>query len=60
MKIAKYMETFKGYRYYRDDKGNIYTVINNQPYFCSNLKRGKLTEDKAEPYYPVTDIILAE
>ena len=26
--------------------------------FCSVLKQGHLTEDKAEPYYEVTDTIL--
>ena len=58
MEKAYYFETYGGYNYFRDMHGNIYTQINNEIYFCSNLKRGSLTEDKAEPYYPVNDIEL--
>lgn len=58
MKQAKYFETFDGRDYFRDEHGNIYTKIGKEIAFCSNLKRGFLTEDKAEPYYPVNDIEL--
>lgn len=58
MKKAYYFETYCGYEYFRDEHGNIYTKLGGQVAFCSNLKRGSLTEDKAEPYYPVDDIEL--
>ena len=58
MKQAKYIETFAGNDYYRDEHGNIYCKLGDGIYYCSNLKRGQLTEDKAEPYYPVSDIEL--
>ena len=58
MKQAKYFETYCGNDYFRDDHGNIYMKQGDDVYFCSNLKRGDLTEDKAEPYFPVYDIEL--
>ena len=58
MEKAYYFETYGGYDYFRDAHGNIYTKIKDEIYFCSNLKRGNLTENKAEPYYPVDDIEL--
>ena len=58
MKRAKYFETFGGNDYFRDEYGNIYTRIGNEIAFCSNLKHGNLTEDKAEPSFPVNDIEL--
>ena len=60
MKVAKYFETFSGYRYYKDAYGNIYWKHENEIAYCSNLIVGQLTEDKAEPYYPVDDIILVD
>lgn len=57
-KKAYYFETYCGKDYFRDTYGNIYTICDGIPAFCSNLKRGSLTEDKAEPYYPVNDIVL--
>lgn len=59
MEKAIFFETFGGLDYFRDKFGNIYTKIKDIIYYCSNLKRGRLTEDKAEPYYPVNDIILS-
>ena len=58
MKKAYYIETYCGYDYFRDEHGNIYAKIGDEIMYCSNLKRGSLTEDKAEPYYPVDDIEL--
>lgn len=58
MKKAYYFETFCGKDYFRDAFGNVYTVCDGQPAFCSNLKQGQLTEDKAEPSYPVSDVVL--
>lgn len=58
MKKAYYIETYYGNDYFRDEHGNIYAKIGNEIMYCSNLKRGSLTEDKAEPYYPVDDIEL--
>lgn len=58
MKQARYFETFCGNDYFRDDRGNVYTRTGNEVAFCSNLKHGSLTEDKAEPSYPVNDIEL--
>ena len=60
MKVAKYFETFSGNKYYRDDFGNVYTKLKDEVAYCSNLKVGQLTEDKAEPSYPVDDIILED
>ena len=57
-KKAYYFETFWGYDYFRDEHGNIYTKLGGQVAFCSNLKRGSLTEDKAEPSYSVDDVEL--
>lgn len=53
MTQAKYIETFAGYDYFRDEHGNVYAKIGEEIMFCSNHKRGQLTEDKAEPSYPV-------
>lgn len=58
MKQARYFETFCGNDYFRDDHGNVYTRTGNEIAFCSNLKHGSLTEDKAEPSFPVNDIEL--
>lgn len=58
MTRAKYIETFAGYDYFRDKYGNIYTICDGKPAFCSNLKRGNLTDDKAEPSYPADDVEL--
>ena len=58
LKKAKYFETFCGNDFFRDELGNIYTNLGNEIAFCSNLKTGRLTEDKAEPSYPVNDIEL--
>lgn len=58
MKQAKYFETFGGNDYFRDKHGNIYTKAGKEIAFCSNLKQGQLTEEKAEPSYPVNDIEL--
>ena len=58
MKKAKYFETFCGNDYFRDDHGNIYVKQGREIAFCSNLKQGSLTEDKAEPYCPVYNIEL--
>ena len=55
---ATYFETFCGNDYFRDMYGNIYTKVGNDVAFCSNLKQGHLTEDKAEPSYPVLDVQL--
>lgn len=60
MKVAKYFQTHGGQKYYRDEHGNIYTKTGNEIAFCSNLKKGQLTEDKAEPSYPVDDIVLED
>lgn len=57
-KKAKYFETFCGQDYFRDEYGNIYTQIGDEIAFCSNHKSGHLTEDKAEPSFPVYDIEL--
>ena len=56
MTRAKYIETFAGYDYFRDEYGNVYAKIGDEIMFCSNHKRGQLTEDKAEPSYPVHDV----
>lgn len=56
MTQARYIETYNGYDYFRDQHGNIYAKIANEILYCSNLKRGQLTEDKAEPSYPVYDV----
>lgn len=55
---AKYFETFGGNDYFRDEHGNIYTKTGNEVAYCSNLKHGSLTEDKAEPSYPVNNVEL--
>jgi hypothetical protein len=60
MKQAKYFETFCGNDYYRDKDGNIYTKVGSEIAFCSNLKQGQLTENKAEPSFPVYDIELVK
>ncbi len=59
-KEAKYFETFDGYDYFKDKYGNVYMQYDKggEIYFCSNLKAGSLTEEKAEPYYTVNDIEL--
>ena len=49
-------ETLGQYTGFRDEYGNIYAKIGDEIMFCSNHKRGQLTEDKAEPSYPVRDI----
>lgn len=58
MTVAQYFETFNGNDYFRDQHGNIYTQVSGRIAFCSVLKQGNLTPDKAEPYYEVTDTIL--
>lgn len=58
MTEAYYFETFCGKDYFRDAYGNVYTVCDGRTAFCSNLKQGHLTEDKAEPSYPVSDVVL--
>ena len=55
---AKYFETYGGNDYFRDEHGNIYTKTGNEVAYCSNLKHGSLTEDKAEPSYPVNNVEL--
>lgn len=55
---ATYFGTFCGNDYFRDMYGNIYTKVGNDVAFCSNHKQGQITEDKAEPSYPVTDVEL--
>ena len=55
---AIYFETYGGKDYFRDEYGNIYTICDGKPAFCSNLKHGSLTDDKAEPYFPVDDVEL--
>lgn len=60
MKTAKYIESYKGQDYYRDEYGNVYTEIGEEVVFCSNHKHGQMTEDKAEPYYPVQNIKLVK
>ena len=59
-KTAKYFETFNGSDYFRDKFSNVYMrmPISGEIAFCSNLKRGNLTEDKAEPSYSVNDVEL--
>lgn len=57
---AYYIETYNGYDYFRDKFGNIYCKIEQDICFCSNLKSGRLTEDKAEPYYKVKNIELVK
>ena len=57
---AKYFETFCGNDYFRDNHGNVYTKVGNEIAFCSNLKQGQLTENKAEPSYPVNDVELVK
>ena len=59
-KTAKYFETFNGCDYFRDKFSNVYMrmPISGDIAFCSNLKRGNLTEDKAEPSYSVNDVEL--
>lgn len=59
-KKAYFFERFDGRDFYRDKYGNIYTKCGNTVAYCSNLKRGCMTEDKAEPYYPVFDVELVE
>ena len=58
MIVAQYFETFNGNDYFRDQHGNIYTQVSGNVCFCSVLKYGRLTEDKAEPYYEVSDTVL--
>lgn len=58
MTKALFFETYGGKNYFRDRFGNIYTICDGKPAFCSNLKRGSLTDDKAEPSYPVDDVKL--
>lgn len=58
MTKALFFETYGGKNYFRDRFGNIYTICDGKPTFCSNLKRGTLTDDKAEPSYPVDDVEL--
>lgn len=58
MRKAKYFETYCGNDYFRDEHGNIYTKVGNEIAFCSNLKQGNLTENKAEPTFPVYDVKL--
>lgn len=59
MNKAYYFETFLGNDYFRDKYGNIYTKVGNEVAFCSNLKRGSLSDDTAEPSFPVEDIELS-
>lgn len=56
---AIFIETFDGYDYFRDQVGNVYVKIGDEIMYCSNLKQGRLTEDKAEPDYTVNDVVLA-
>jgi hypothetical protein len=58
MKKAYYIETFRGNDYFKDDYNNIYTKVGKEIAYCSNLKGKRLTEDKAEPCYPVKDVEL--
>ena len=58
MTKAIYFETYGGKDYFRDEYGNIYTICDGRSAFCSNLKRGSLTDDKAEPAYPVDAVEL--
>lgn len=58
MTQARYFETFRGSDYFRDEYGNIYTKVGDEVAFCSNMKCGQLNDDKAEPSYPVEDVIL--
>lgn len=58
MTEALYFETYNGSDFYRDKYGNVYTKVGQETAFCSNLKHGRLTEDKAEPSYPVRDVML--
>lgn len=55
---ALFFETYCGNDYFRDKHGNVYTKIGDEVAFCSNLKCGHLTEDKAEPSFPVFDVRL--
>ena len=58
---AKYFETYSGTKYYRDQFGNIYCRLSSgEIAYCSNLKKGSLTEEKAEPCYPVNDTLLID
>lgn len=59
-KKAYFFEHFDGREFYRDKYGNIYTKCGETVAYCSNLKKGHLTEDKAEPSYPVFDMDLVE
>lgn len=59
-KKAYYFETFDGRDFFRDEHGNIYTQCGKTVAFCSNRKKGYMTEDKAEPYYPVFDVELVK
>lgn len=60
MTKAYFFATLDGRDFYRDKHGNIYTRCGETIAFCSNLKRGNMTEEKAEPYYPVFDVELIE
>lgn len=57
---AVYFERYCGNDYYRDSYGNVYTKVGEKIAFCSNVKNRHLTEDKAEPFYPVKDVRLIE
>ena len=59
-KTAKYFETLNGCDYFRDKYSNVYKrmPISGEIAYSSNLKRGNLTEDKAEPSYSVNDVEL--
>lgn len=56
--VAKYFTKYCGYDYFKDDFGNVYVKLGNEIGFCSNIKQGRLTPDKAEPAYAVIDVIL--
>ena len=58
MTKAYFKETYAGWDYFRDEYGNIYTQRGDEILFCSNCKRGRFDDNKAEPSYPVYDVEL--
>lgn len=58
--IARRFTTFSGNKYYRDSKGNVYTRMSDGVAYCSNFKWGTIDVDKAEPSYPVNNVILLD
>ena len=55
---AKFFSRYCGYDYFKDGNGNVYVKLGDEIGFCSNLKQGRLTPDKAEPCYAVIDVVL--